>query len=136
MITQHRVFQALVCIGCILQLFLFFVPATFWCSSPNFERLLSADGYGAVVSLTDELSGTLSVLTFFGFFIASIGLFFLRKWGRWLFVVLWIYGWVSSLLFGIRVSLPIQGFFGMALGTIDGAVLALAFISPIRDRFE
>jgi len=129
----QRIFQLLVVIAWLLQLLLYVLPIPSWYANPYFSKIMAVDGYGSALSLDVPL---LNVLPLWGFFLATVGLFFFQNWGRYLYLALWIYGWCSTLLLGVRVALPAQGFLGMALGTIDGAILALIFLSPLRAAFS
>lgn len=95
--------------------------------------LIQYDGFHSKISLD---SPVLSYFLLFIGFIMSIGLFFLKRWGRYLFIALWLYGLISSLLFGIRVSLPSDGFIGTILTTIDGVILAIILITPLSAQFD
>lgn len=68
--------------------------------------------------------------------VASGGLICFMNWARYLYLILWLYGWFSVLLFGFRVVSPFQSFIGMAIGTMDGMLLYALFFSPLRLRFR
>lgn len=127
-----RTFQILIATAWLLQLFSYVLPIQSWYADPVSSRIMSVDGYGAALSLGIPFLNTFPL---WAFLFATIGMFFFRNWGRYLYLALWTYGLCSTLLFGIRVILPLQGFLGMALGTLDGAILALAFLSPLRAAF-
>lgn len=127
-----RTFQTLIAAAWLLQLFNCVLPIQSWYADPVSSRIMSVDGYGSTLSLGIPF---LNVFPLWAFLFATVGMFFFKNWGRYLYLALWTYGWCSTLLFGIRVILPLQGFLGMALGTLDGAILALAFLSPLRAAF-
>ena len=130
--TLRRIFQILVVASWLLQLLGYILPIASWYSDPTFSKLMAFDGYGSLLSIDVPF---LYALPLWSFLIATIGLFFFHNWGRYLFLALWVYGWCSTLVFGVRLILPIQGFLSMAGGTIDGAILALVFLSPLRAAF-
>lgn len=129
---HHRVFQMLVIIAWLIQLTMYLLPIPLWYSDPLFQKFLSYDGYGSLVSLD---WAPLHILPLWGFLVAAIGMVFFQNWARYLYLALWAYGWCSTLVFGLRMILPAEGFLGMALGTLDGAILGLAFLSPLRAGF-
>jgi hypothetical protein len=128
----HRIFQILIVVAWFLQLLSYFLPIPSWYVDPTFNKLMAYDGYGSVLSLDVPF---LYSFPLWGFLIATVGMFFFQNWGRYLYLALWGYGWCSTLLFGIRLALPAQGFLSIALATLDGAILALVFLSPLRAAF-
>ena len=128
----HRIFQVLIVVAWLLQLLSYLLPISSWYADPTFGKLMAYDGYGSLISSNVPLLNTLPL---WAFLFATVGLFFFQNWGRYLYLALWVYGWLSTLLFGIRLALPAQGFLSMALGTLDGAILALVFLSPLRAAF-
>lgn len=128
-----RIFQTLIVAAWLLQLLAYLLPIPSWYSDSKFAKVAAYDGYGSFLSFDIPLVATAPL---WGFLLATIGLFFFQNWGRYLYLALWLYGWTTTLLFGVRVALPAQGFLSMALGTLDGAILALAFLSPLRAAFS
>ena len=131
--NQHRLLQAIVVVSWGLQLFsycLSYVQAT---SDPAVAKLFDYDGYNAIINSN---LANFYYLPLGLSLIASVGLFFLQNWARFLFLILWLYGWIATLLFGVRISLPITGFIGMTITTLDGIILALIFLTPMADSFK
>ena len=131
--NQHRLLQAIVVVSWGLQLFsycLSYVQAT---SDPSVAKLFDYDGYNAIINSN---LANFYYLPLGLSLIASVGLFFLQNWARFLFLILWLYGWIATLLFGVRISLPIAGFIGMTITTLDGIILALIFLTPMADSFK
>lgn len=126
-------FKVLVVINWLLQLLLHLLPVPSLYSDPMVGRLTILDGYGALFNWTDPMFYQLPL---WGFFVSSLGMIFFKNWARYLYLVLWFYGWGATLLFGVRVILPLEGFIGMAIGTGDGAILYMAFFSSLRDGFK
>lgn len=130
--TLQRIFQILIGVAWLLQLLNYLLPIPSWYADPTFAKLMAYDGYGSFFRFNVPLLNTFPL---WAFLFATVGLFFFQNWGRYLYLALWLYDWLSTLLFGIRLALPAQGFLGMALGTLDGAILALIFLSPLRAAF-
>lgn len=129
----HQLLRLLIVISFSLQLIIYLKPYFDSITDTSILTLLQYDGFRSKISLN------LPILIYFPLFtglIMSVGLFFLKNWGRYLFVILWLYGLVSSLLFGIRVSLPSDGFIGTILTTIDGVIFAIIFITPLSAQFD
>jgi hypothetical protein len=128
-----RQFQFIVALNWILQLLSYILPIPLWYSDLNISNLLRCDGYGAIMVFSIS---ALYMLPLWGFLFASLGMLFFQNWGRYLYLTIWVYGWLSTLFFGLRIALPAQGFINMAIGTLDGAIIALAFLSPVRNAFS
>lgn len=131
--NQNGLFRGLVVGNWVLQLLLYALPISSWYADPLIEKLMALDGYGAIFRWGNTV---VYQVPLWGFFVASAGMLFFKNWARYLYLVLWLYGWIATLLFGFRVSVPAQGFIGMAIGTIDGMVLYLAFLSALRLEFR
>jgi hypothetical protein len=131
--SHSQLFKVLIFVNWTLQLLMYVLPVFSWYSDPMIEKLMALDGYGAALRFTDSIFYKIPL---WGFFVASVGMFFFKNWARYLYLIFWFYGWVATLLFGFRVSEPIQGFMGMAVGTIDGMVLYLVFLSVLRFEFK
>lgn len=131
--NQSQIFKALIVGNWVLQLLLYVLPISSWYADPMIEKLMALDGYGAIFHWENPI---IYQIPLWGFLVASAGMLFFKNWARYLYLVLWLYGWIATLLFGFRVSVPPQGFIGMAIGTIDGMVLYLAFLSVLRLEFR
>lgn len=130
---QDRLFKVLIAINWLLQLLLYLLPISSWYSNPMFGRLIVLDGYGAIFNLSNSI---LYQFPLWGFFIASIGMLFFWNWARYLYLMLWFYGWWATLIFGVRVALPVESFIGVPIATVDGIILYLAFASALRHKFK
>ena len=130
---QSQIFKALIVSDWGLQLLLYAFPISSWYADPMIEKLMALDGYGAVFHWGNPI---IYQVPLWGFLAASVGMLFFKNWARHLYLILWIYSWFATLLFGFRVSVPIQGFIGMVIGTIDGMLLYLAFFSELRFEFR
>lgn len=131
--SKIRFFQMLVVVVWLLQLLLNTLAFLAWYVDPILGKLIALDGYDAIV---DSRNSIFYDFPLWAFLFASVGMFFFQNWGRYLYIVLWLYAWVVTLLFGVRVTLPVESFIGMAIGTLDGMILYLAFLSELRLEFR
>ena len=140
--SHVRLFQVFVIINWLLYLGLFFLPIGWLSGDPRIVELLSLDGsYSSLAYSNFRLyvplpGGFLFALPLWGFLFASIGLIFFQNWGRYLYLALWLGMGIGILFFGIRVSHPVQGLITFLVGALDGAILAIAFLSPLGACFE
>ena len=131
--NQSHLFKVLVVSTWLLQFLLYVLPISSWYADPMLDKLMALDGYGAILNWGNPI---IYQIPLWGFLVASVGMLFFKNWARYLYLALWFYGWIATLLFGFRVSMPAQGFIGMTIGTIDGMVLYLAFLSTLRFEFR
>lgn len=126
------IFRILVGISIVGTIMLWIHPywEAAWLSEDQM-RLRQYDGYGAIVD------GSMSF--YWGYLIAwmasLLGLFFFIKPARSAFVLLVALSIILNILWGIRIYLPYELALHNALLTIDGALIALAFLSPISQKF-
>jgi hypothetical protein len=133
--NSARLFQSLLVIYVLLSVLNSFLPIESWYSGSGLHKLMEFDGYGAVLSPGSVIPPFVSAVPMWGLVFACIGMFFFQNWARYLYLTLWMYFWCLTLIFGVRIVLPIQSFISMAIGTLDGAILALAFLSSLRAAF-
>ena len=127
-----RTFQMLVIVHLMLSFAVQFRPFGSWfLTDDRALRVLEYDGYASIISGQNPIFSMLP----FALLISSVGLLFLRNWGRYLFLCLIVWYWISAPFFGVRVSTPFDGLLGQPLGPMSGAILALAFWSPLASRF-
>ena len=96
-------------------------------------NLMNLDGYGATFN-SDHWFFTNGILVLW--VVAALGLWRFRNWARYLYLSLTIWSLVAAILYGIRVSSPIEETLGLVLALLDGGILALAFLSPLRRSFD
>jgi len=96
-------------------------------------RILDYDGYA---SLLNGQSPVFTTVPFLVLAFATVGLVFLRNWGRYLFLGLMVWDVISSPLFGVAVYSPFDQLLGVGSATLAGAILALAFWSPLAQSFQ
>ena len=111
---------------------LLWLPKELVINSATLTTLTSGVGLGALV----PPNASVGLAIFCAYVVASIGLFFFRNWARWLFVFLALSGPVYAALSGMVVQTPFEALLGGLVGILDGAILALAFLSPIASLFN
>ncbi len=80
---------------------------------------------------------SLSWVVFFVWMFIYLGLFFFIKIARSLFfMILIVENTIFNLLFGFSILPPISSFIGSFLGTIDGFVLAILYLTSVNKKFE
>ncbi len=104
------------------------MPSVF--SSYSLE-LMKYGGHGARVAMNHPIIVVLYLIPFVAFF----GLYFFKNWGRYLLASFLALVLIGSFFFGVSISGPPETFFGHAASLLDGGIMALAFLSPLRDQF-
>lgn len=94
-------------------------------------QLMRYGGHGAHVAMNHPLIFGLYLIPFLAF----IGLYLHRNWGRYLLAAFLSLALFGSFFFGVSVSGPPETFFGYAASLLDGAILGLSFLSPMKERF-
>jgi hypothetical protein len=93
---------------------------------------LSWYGFGAVLPLPTGIAWLVALL----YVPVAIGLCSFSASARWLFVALTVFVHAWSLLGGLRVETALGATMGSIIMLGDGAVITLAFTSPLRERFQ
>ena len=125
-----RGFRVVVLTSWLVLLASYVLPEYFPPNDPGLARLARFDGYGALLSGNFAFVFPLWVMLF-----ASVGLFFLQNWGRYLYLAGVAISVVAALLFGYRVASPLESFLGAIGGLLDGVILTLCFLTPLRAQF-
>jgi hypothetical protein len=110
----------------------YLLPDGLFAATLEEKNLLGLDGYGAVFTPRSALF-TIGVFALWLF--ASLGLIRLRNWARHLYLLLTVWAVVSAGLYGIRVSSPVAAVLDVALDLLDGVILAMAYLSSVKDLF-
>jgi hypothetical protein len=110
-----------------------FTPYFYWLSTYDARLidLLKGHGYGALY----ETPGVVDVIVFSGWLLAALGMLFLQNWGRYLYLMLLALGFAQTAVSGVATLTPSQFVLLGVLSMLDGAVVVLAFLSPIAARF-
>jgi hypothetical protein len=97
------------------------------------QKIESYSGYGAVLPIRHPLYyGTWLALSL----IAAVGLFFTQNWARHLYLALALLVCVLAPFSGYSIAPPLDTMFANANLLLSGAVLAVAYLSPLSDGFN
>jgi hypothetical protein len=125
-------FRALVVAAFICHAFVLFVlPKLPFLFSADSLRLMQYGGHGAHLAMNHPIIFGLYLLPFPAF----LALYFFQNWGRYLLVVFLSIVLLGSFAFGASISGPPETFFDYAASLIDGAIVGLAFLSPLKEQF-
>ena len=130
---QARLFRALVIIGnsaFILSVLAPYVESRFL--SYDTIELLNRNREAALITLP----GGISWLITFLYLAIAVGLYQFSASARAAFVVFLVEFGVLGLFTGVSIVSPIVGFLGMVSAMADGAILLLAYATPLKERFE
>lgn len=125
-------FRALVVAAVVLHATgLFVLPMFPSLFSPDTVELMKYGGHGARVNPTHPIIYWFYVVPY----PALIAMYFFRNWGRYLFLAFLVVLGLGTFVLGTSISGPPETFISYAGSLIDGAIVALAFLSPIKDDF-
>jgi hypothetical protein len=110
---------------------LFVLPKLPSLFSTDSMELMKYGGHGAHVAMNHPVIFGLYLLPFPAF----IAAYFFKNWGRYLLLAFLSIALLGSFFFGVSISGPPETFFGYAASLLDGAILGLAFLSPLKERF-
>lgn len=132
-VSANRLFRLLVAAAVVLHLVLWLVPAAGGGWLDGFRGwLLDFDGYGADIRYTPVLYWCL----FASWLLILAGLFFYVAAARSGFLALTGISIVLSSYWGVRVFAPREAALDTLLAVIDGALIAMAYFSPVRTEFQ
>jgi hypothetical protein len=94
--------------------------------------LLRYDGYGALLVLPTSALWLISLI----YLAIAMGLFHFSASARTLFVAFTLSFGVLTLFNGVRVGSPLNCFLSTVSSMGDGAILALAYSAPLREKFR
>lgn len=97
------------------------------------EKVLAWGGYGASPWIQDP---RFYLAIGVGKLVATVGLYLLLSWGRWLLLGVVTVGIITLPFAGIATGYTLDNIVGSFLGLTDGAILALAFLSPISEAMR
>lgn len=143
----ERLFRGLIIAFGVCALLLFTLFFLFALDSADMENELLADAMldaelmEAMMLETESvgrimLEGILSMVCLGGYIAGLIGMYFFQRWARSLFVVAWCAITLFCLVMDGSFSMPMEAFLESIMDTISGALLVLAFLTPVADRFE
>ena len=131
--TRIRAFQTLVITSALLYLawmLLPYAPRTF---PHEVQDILAWSGYGGEPWVKDP---RFYLAIGAGKLIASLGLVLFLSWGRWLLLAVVAISLASVPFAGVVIGVPLDNLVGYFLSLTDGAILALAFSSPIAEAMH
>lgn len=131
--SRIRFFQTLVIVSAFLYLAWFFIPYLPRSHSREVWRALNMSGHGAS-SVIQHPAFYLAIGA--AKLVATLGLLLFLSWSRWLLVVVLVISIFSIPFAGLTVAPALDSFVGALTGLADGAILALAFSSPIAERWR
>ena len=129
--SRVRLFQLLVVLSVVLHFAWLAFPAGN--PSPEQQEALRWGGHGGVSLLQHPF---VYVVLGAAKLVAAIGMVLFLSWGRWVLTGLLAVSLAQLPFNGIGVGLPYENLIGALTGLIDGAVLALAFASPLGDTMR
>lgn len=128
-----RFFQMLVVSSTVIYIIWFFLP--YWSGhlSEDEYRLTEFAGYGAILPVHHVLYYS----AWFGFWlISALGLFFFQNWARHLYLALSLLSLVTAPFSGFLVQTPVDTLLANANLLLDGALLAVAYLTPLAASFK
>lgn len=129
--SRVRLFQLLVLLSVVLHFAWIVLPGGN--PSPEQQEALRWGGHGGVPLLQHPF---VYVAMGAAKLVAAIGMVLFLSWGRWVLAGLLALSLAQLPFNGIGVALPYESLIGALTGLIDGAVLALAFASPLADAMR
>ena len=112
----------------------FFLPLTPFASQSEFYwQLESASGTGALPLLLNPIVVWVQA---FAWLAAALGMIAFRRWGRSLYLLLTVFYLFSTPFAGILVLSPAAAFMLHLSLVLDGAALALAYLSSAANHYE
>ncbi|QKT03786.1 hypothetical protein HUS23_08120 [Ectothiorhodospiraceae bacterium 2226] len=137
---MDKVFRQLVLASVFLYTFVWFSPyfSYLWMDENVVEMLVIYGGYGAVFPHEQHSTFFLifDAVTYVGFVLSSIGMLFFQAIARAIFTLLIVISQVMVLVSGTVVTIEGIAFLESVLSMMDGAILALAYLSPLSNRFS
>ena len=93
--------------------------------------LLNYDGYAALLTMPTGVVWLMNLV----YLAASIGLYRFSASARTLFAIFTVAFGVMSLLNGVRVTSPLVCFLSVPGALADGAILLMAYATPLKEKF-
>lgn len=133
-----RMFRVFVVLATAAYIFWFFFPyLSPFLANALYQEIQSTlghyNGFGAALPVNHPLYYG----TWFGLWlIASVSLMLFQNWARHLF--LWLYAFAVVLMpfSGFTVQGPVENLLSQLIAVLDGAILAMAFFSPLAEHFR
>lgn len=128
-----RFFQFLVASSTVIYIIWFFLPYWPGYLSEDEYRLAEYNGHGAILPVHNVLYFAI----WFGLWlISALGLLFFQNWARQLYLVLSFFSLAVAPFSGFSVQPSMDVLFSNAYLLLDGAILAMAYLSPLKASFK
>lgn len=132
-VNRIRLFQTLVIVATACYVVWFFLPHWPGYLTEIEQRVAGYSGHGAVLPVQHPI--------YYGAWLASwlvaaVGLVMLQNWARHFYLALSLLGLILAPFSGFIIQPPLDTLFSSANLLLDGAVLALAYLSPVADNFK
>ncbi|MEW6415171.1 MAG: hypothetical protein AB1482_07940 [Pseudomonadota bacterium] len=131
--SRIRIFQFLVIISAVFYLAWYLLPYMQRNFPPHIQDLLDWGGYGSI-AFTQHPLFYLSIGA--AKLVSTLGLFLFLSWGRWLLLAVVAISIAMVPFSGMAVAPPLDSFVGSLVALTDGAILGLAFFSPIAESMR
>jgi hypothetical protein len=126
------IFRSTLVVGVIAYTAYWFLPYSYGYLDAEAGSLLSYAGYGAIYSGNEIIDSAV----FWAWILSAIGMFFFRRIARSVFVLILIASTVSVPLYGLSVETAGGAMLLDVAHIADGIAVALAYFSPVKDRFH
>ena len=126
------VLRALVVINLVLHALVIFLPC-FDCNDYTSRMLMENAGHNAIFPFNTHYFYDLWHLSWV---VASIGVFFIKRWAKYLFLALFFSLPIVSLVTGFRVASPFISFMEDTIFIVDTLIVGILLFSPLSERFH
>lgn len=132
-IELERLFRRLIIVSTCSYLIWYFEPwLTWWWTSDVEAEMLNSTGYNALLVIPEAFYKLLLLL----WVATAIGLYNFSASARALYAILLAFSLADSLVAGLQASSALSSFLGYLCSLCDGAIIILAYSSPLRFRFR
>lgn len=130
---MEKYFRWIPIIQLLLLMIWFFMP---WDFAYKNQADMALTWAGANALLDRETTFVLSNFLTGIYAVAYIGLFFLQRWARILFLILCIFGGFIIPVYGISVQSGIESMLGYFMSLIDGVLIAVLYFTNASKKFN
>jgi hypothetical protein len=124
-----KLFRALLIISTVSYFITWFHP---YFVSGHLQYALAWQGYGAILTLPTSVYW-LSMLLWIA---TAVGMWMFVKSARYLYTALLVFFVLLEFFSGVNVKTGFGSFFGAITNMSDGALLIIAYLSPVKEKFE
>lgn len=135
--TLLRKYQAIVVTSLLLYIAWIVIPMMSAPLPMAYDEAFQWRGYGSPPWAYDLLSDARYVwFSLVLKLVVSLGLVLLLSWARWLMLVMVVFTSFTTLLSGLVIGFAVDTVIGYFICLSEGAILALAFLSPIAQMMK